>query len=491
MQYLKNIIIALTILLGLITFAQSETSWIKKKNKTETVENNLTGSKVEKEKTTTWIKKKEIKENKKKLKEKIKESKSWITKKSKEKVKVIKKKLKKHKNIEDLPKAELYFAAIIAPDNAKDRKYIYGYIDSDKKSDKSSKFNFKKKTFYSHSDGIVFFDDKETTCEIDTLKGILFDELKGKAIITCDKKKVLGANIDFENDGNFGIGNGEYKGGKYVEIEFFKSKEKTIAKLSEYKEYNNNTIIVNEPDTNPGGDLDIQGKYYALLIGNSKYNKAEWTSLTSPVNDVNEIEKILKSKFNFEEVITIQNADRDKMFSAFEKLSELTTDNDYVLIYYAGHGDIKGNKSYWIPVDGQKKSIRNWINLSDIENYLLDIPAHHLAVMVDSCYFSVSKGSNMINEKQKTMLYQKLINKRARLVLSSGQNEPVDDTGVGKHSIFGMSFINSLKNNNVITLRDIGNNIALAHAGMRQQPYLHLMYNWGHTNGDFIFISKK
>ena len=52
MQYLKNTIIALTILLGLITFAQSETSWIKKKDKTETVK------KVEKEKTTSWIKKK-------------------------------------------------------------------------------------------------------------------------------------------------------------------------------------------------------------------------------------------------------------------------------------------------------------------------------------------------------------------------------------------------------------------------------------------------
>ena len=35
MQYLKNIIIALTILLGLISFAQSETSWIKKNDKTD------------------------------------------------------------------------------------------------------------------------------------------------------------------------------------------------------------------------------------------------------------------------------------------------------------------------------------------------------------------------------------------------------------------------------------------------------------------------
>ena len=52
MQYLKNIIIALTILLSLITFAQSETSWIKKKDKTETVK------KVEEKSNSTWIKKK-------------------------------------------------------------------------------------------------------------------------------------------------------------------------------------------------------------------------------------------------------------------------------------------------------------------------------------------------------------------------------------------------------------------------------------------------
>ncbi|MDC3068779.1 caspase family protein, partial [Candidatus Pelagibacter sp.] len=238
-------------------------------------------------------------------------------------------------------------------------------------------------------------------------------------------------------------------------------------------------------------DLKITGKYYALLIGNSKYEKPEWSSLTSPVNDVSEIGKILETKYNFEDVLIVKNANRDEMFEAFEKLTVMTTDKDYVLIYYAGHGDVKGNKSYWIPVDAQKSSIRNWINLSDIENYLIDIPAHHLAVMVDSCYFSVSKGNNTISEKPKNMLYQKLLKKRARIILSSGQNEPVDDTGVGKHSIFAMSFINSLKNNNIISLQNIGYDIGLAHAGMRQSPYFRIMYNWGHNNGDFVFVSKK
>ena len=485
---IKRIILSIIIFFGLITFAQSENSWIKKKDKTEEVK------KVE-NKSSSWIKKKkEVKENKKKLKEKIKDSKSWISKKSKDKVKDIKKKLKKHKSVNNLPKAELYFAIAIEPGENEEAQYIYGYINSDKKSEKTKKFKFKNNNFYSLNDGIAFFDDNKTTCQIDVLKGVAFNELKGKAIIKCRNKEIFAADINFENNGKYGKGyNIVFKGGRSGTLEFNNLIEKNIAKLENYKTTTTQKTLFadSSKEENDNLNLKITGKYYALLIGNSKYEKVEWSSLTSPVNDVSEIGKILKTKYNFEDVLIVKDANRNEMFEAFEKLSEMTTDVDYVLIYYAGHGDVKGNKSYWIPVDAQKASIRNWINLSDIENYLVDIPAHHLAVMVDSCYFSVSKGSNEIKKKQKNMLYQKLIKKRARIVLSSGQNEPVDDTGAGKHSIFGMSFINSLKNNKVISLRDIGNNIAYAHAGMRQQPYLHLMYNWGHNNGDFVFVSKK
>ena len=60
---IKKIILSLIIFLGLITFAQSENYWIKKKDKSEKVE------KVEKKKNSEWIKKKKVKENKKKLNE--------------------------------------------------------------------------------------------------------------------------------------------------------------------------------------------------------------------------------------------------------------------------------------------------------------------------------------------------------------------------------------------------------------------------------------
>ena len=69
MQFLKKPFIALTILIGLITFSNAETSWItKKKDKKDKVE------KVEKaEKTSNaWIKKKMLKKIKKNLKKKLK-----------------------------------------------------------------------------------------------------------------------------------------------------------------------------------------------------------------------------------------------------------------------------------------------------------------------------------------------------------------------------------------------------------------------------------
>ena len=69
MQFIKKTTIALTLLISLITFAQSETTWItKKKDKSKKVE------KVEKKETvSSWIKKKK-KENKKEFKKEKKKN---------------------------------------------------------------------------------------------------------------------------------------------------------------------------------------------------------------------------------------------------------------------------------------------------------------------------------------------------------------------------------------------------------------------------------
>ncbi len=483
---IKKIILSLIIFLGLITFAQSENSWIKKKDKSEKVE------KVEKKKTSEWIKKKKVKENKKKLKEKVKESKSWITKKSKEKVKDIKEKLKKHKNIDNLPKAELYFAIAIDRSENEEAQYIYGYINSDKKSEKTKKFKFKNNSFYSHNDGIAFFDDNKTTCQIDVLKDVIFNELKGKAIIKCKNKEIFSADINFTNDGKYGKGyEVVFKNGQSGTLEFTNIKEKNIAKLENYK--NQKSLFAAEPlEKNDKLNLKITGKYYALLIGNSKY--VNWASLKSPKNDVEEIQKVLSTQYNFEKIITIVDGSEKDIMKGFKELSNITTDKDYVLIYYSGHGDNRGINNYWIPVDGEKEfGLGDWINTAEISNYIMEeIPNHHIVLMSDSCYFDVKTKSNQILNDRKSLSYQKLLNRRSIMIVQSGSNEPVLDSNDDKHSMFAKSFINSLKNNeNVIRMYDIIEEITLSHSGMRQQPLGFRVKGWGDSGGDFLFVSGK
>ena len=141
------------------------------------------------------------------------------------------------------------------------------------------------------------------------------------------------------------------------------------------------------------------------------------------------------------------------------------TDEDYVLIYYSGHGEEDGNQRYWIPVNGELESgYGDWININDIQLYIQNhISNTHIVMMSDSCYFAMETKGNQIQRDKKSQSYQKLLERRAVMIVGSGSNEPVADTSQDKHSMFGMSFIQSLKNNtNAIRMRDIVENIILS-----------------------------
>ena len=489
-------------LISTTTVVNSETSWItKKKHKTKKVEKvEKVEKKVEK---SDWIKKKEVNENKKKLKEKIKESKSWITKKSKEKLKEIKKNLKKHRNIDNLPKAELYFAAMIEPSENQETLYLYGYINSNKKSDESKKFKFNNTSYYSLNDGIVYFDDGKTSCQADAKKGVLFDNLKGEIIITCNKKKVIGASIDFVKNGKYGNGNGEYTNGSKVEFEFYTSKNEAIAKLDLYK----TSIYTRTPTPPPNKEkiiLEPNGKYYALLIGNSKYDNG-WQDLTSPVSDINAIKSVLDKSYKFEKILTVKNGSKKQIYDAFKELSKLSTTNDYVLVYYSGHGKIKAEQAYWIPADGSKEwGNGDWINISELDIFLTEIKAHHLAVLVDSCFVGTKfKGINIIddisisNEKLFGESLISALNLRTRSVLSSGTSGEVSDTVAGtNHSRFALAILNMLNQFNeesyplnLELLASLMKNYS--YSGTFQKPLMYHPDTWQHGGGDFIFIPKK
>ena len=499
-----KIIKSLLIVLFLASFslqAHSETSWITKKDKTKKTLVKKTETKAKK---SEWIKKKKKEKEKKvieKVKEKIKESKSWITKKSKKEKKVIKKELKKYYNIDSLPKADLYFAAKIFPkDENEESLYFYGYVNSE---NSSATFEYQNNKYHSKSNGVAYFEDKKTSCEVNSRAGVLFDSMKGDVVLNCSNNLTITG--DFKQDGESGKGSGGTTKKNEVIFEFYSSKNDAIAKLELYKE-NTKTLITRSlpaPRNNKNIKLEPNGKYYALLIGNSKYDN--WDNLVSPENDVREIKKVLDQSYKFEKIIHVDNGTKKEILTALKELSLITTENDYVLIYFSGHGDIKAEQAYWIPKDGSKKwGQDDWISINYIDIYIRDeIKAHHIAVLVDSCYVGGKfKGLNLLDnmtEEDSKIFEKQLIgdlNSRSRSVLSSGSTGPVSDTVAGtNHSMFALTFLNLLKefqkSSIPVNLKSVAWNMDRYFAGSSQRPHYYHPPTWSDGGGDFIFIPKK
>ena len=106
------------------------------------------------------------------------------------------------------------------------------------------------------------------------------------------------------------------------------------------------------------------------------------------------------------------------------------------------------------PTDGSEEwGNGDWINISELDIFLTEIKAHHLAVLVDSCFVGAKfKGMNIIDDinLRDEELYgdslESALSLRSRSVLSSGTTGQVSDTVAGtNHSMFALSLLNQLQ----------------------------------------------
>ena len=484
---LKNVKkISILLLTTIFIFSSVEANWItKKSNKSKEV------IKEEKKQESKWIKlkKKEIKKNKEEFKKEEKkitnEVKSWITKKSKNKF---------INSVNDLPKGAIYFTGF----NDNRSLIFYGYVIPDKESELVD-------GFYKTSKGVSFFDDGKTTCQIGSTVLIVDQgELTSRVFGNCTSGlKFAGKTSQTKNTGwgQAKSSDGEEK----LNFEFNINKNE-IAKLYKNNTIEEKTIARRLPSqTQAKISLKPNGKYYALLIGNSNYDNNGWDDLVSPVNDINSIKSVLDKSYKFEKIMMVKDGTKKEIFKAFQDLSKLTSTNDYVLIYYSGHGMVKAEQAYWIPKDGSLEwGNGDWININELNIFLTEIKAHHLALMVDSCYVGGKfKGVNILDladDNDRSFFNAALddnLNLRSRSVLSSGSTGQVSDTAPNsKNSIFAMSFLNILsvseKMSAPMNMSNVALNVKRAFTGnFNQKPYYYHPDTWAHGGGDFIFIPKK
>ena len=249
--------------------------------------------------------------------------------------------------------------------------------------------------------------------------------------------------------------------------------------------------------------IDSIGNYYALVIGNNKYEY--WSRLDAAVKDAKKIGQILESKYSFT-VTSLIDADRDEIMNAIFDMRENLTANDNLLIYFAGHGELdkEAERGYWIPIDGDLNKPTKWISNQYIIDQLKASKAKHVMVIADSCFSaSLMRGTKENNTSNSLNQLSKM---KTRVILTSGGLGPViDGGGENNHSVFASVLINALLNQNepFVTgeifpqIREyVQNNVEAMFVcddngdceEDYQTPEFSVLGKTGHAGGDFIFI---
>ena len=236
-------------------------------------------------------------------------------------------------------------------------------------------------------------------------------------------------------------------------------------------------------------DLDY-GRYHALVIGNNRYRHLK--PLSTAVNDANAVASLLRSQYQFNVDVLI-NATRDETVSALSRLRKSISQQDNLLIYYAGHGwlDTEMDEGFWLPVDARDDDQVDWIANDTVMRSVRAMKAKHVMVVADSCFSGTLIRGIMIKERSPDYI-REISQKKARTALTSGGVEPVTDVGGGGHSIFAATFIRILSENDGVldghqlftTLRK------RVMMGADQTPEYGDIRKAGHDGGDFLFVRR-
>jgi hypothetical protein len=244
------------------------------------------------------------------------------------------------------------------------------------------------------------------------------------------------------------------------------------------------------------------GRYYALVIGNQNYRRIE--PLATPIADARRAARVLEHAYGFT-VTVVDDADDVAMLRALNDLNGVLKPEDNLLIYYAGHGTRlrTGDREtgYWLPINADPPPTDTfWVANEQVTGHLARLPARRILVVADSCYAGLLSDDPSFLMRQDvsrvSLDYVRVrLPKRARLLISSGGDQPVLDTGGAGNSVFASAFLDALEaNRDVLSAPALFARLqdrvraAAARTGFRQVPEFKAIKGAGHEIGDFFFV---
>ena len=193
----------------------------------------------------------------------------------------------------------------------------------------------------------------------------------------------------------------------------------------------------------------INGKKFALVIGIDKYPTLP---LEAAVNDAKAVSKRL-SKLNFhvttllDSQATLKNI-RHELGTRFS----LTSPNDQIVIYFAGHGiteKLHSNKieGYILPINANIKDLYTTaISMNELRDLTARIPAKHILFAFDSCYsgLGLTRAIKIVSASESLQQhFESLAGRRAAYMITAGKAMEVAREFRG-HGLFTLHFLDGI-----------------------------------------------
>jgi hypothetical protein len=240
----------------------------------------------------------------------------------------------------------------------------------------------------------------------------------------------------------------------------------------------------------------VVGKKHILGIGINEYQN--WTHLNNAVRDMENIVQILTTQYDFSSQKTLTNtaATRDNIEEELYQLTNesVLSENDYLLIYYSGHGHLDHNgMGYWVPFNAKKDRISSYLSNSRIRELISVIKCRHILLISDSC-FSGSFFADGTRGAAEDLAeeYEKRVSRWA--FCSGRHDETVSDGALGSNSPFASAIIEELQINtrpklHIVRLAD--KVTEATRANYPQMPDANPIQNAGHRGGQFVFTLRS
>lgn len=244
------------------------------------------------------------------------------------------------------------------------------------------------------------------------------------------------------------------------------------------------------------------GEFHALIIGNDEYQYQQ--NLRTAVADAISIEKVLSTQYGYKTTLLLNATRKDILSTLYTMQGELDSSKN-LLVYYAGHGEMRDSRGNWLPVDAEITDQSNWIPTQQVTDLISQFDARKIIIIADSCFSGVLTRSSILSpgikidvNNQKHVQWLNAMSKgKSRTVLTSGGLQPVLDGGGGEHSVFAKHFLAALDSNkSVIDAHTLYNQIFPAVKedaiilNVEQSPQYAPIKGVNHHSVDYFFISQ-